>query len=248
MANKQSASNQFVRALLTLIGENRDLDVLGLIPSQLQGKKIRVALLEEFKNSCAYCGTSISMESSDIDHLIPMNKSSVGLHMYGNLVPSCKPCNAAKHSKSLEEFLAQHPHRVSVSTIEKLRERASVYGADLDTNALRDFANEIYAHISELLEDKKAQALMLLPKPNAKVEAKAIEFKGKADYDFSDIAKTFPLGALVRAAKDGKTGVVVDYSLEGDKGKRKPYIRFKETPDSKAITRSPNQLDVIRLR
>ena len=64
----------------------------------------------------------------------------------------------------------------------------------------------------------------------------------KLDYDFSDISALFPIGSRVVATKDGKTGKVVDYSLEGEKGKRKPYVKFLVTGSKKPITRSPNQI------
>jgi hypothetical protein len=64
----------------------------------------------------------------------------------------------------------------------------------------------------------------------------------KLDYDFSDISTLFPIGSKVVANKDGKIGKVVDYSLEGEKGKRKPYVKFLVAGTKKPITRSPNQL------
>jgi hypothetical protein len=248
MANKQSASNQFVRALLTLVGEHRDLIVLGIIPSHLQGKKIKATLLAEFDNTCAYCDARIEVATCDIDHVVPMNKASLGLHMMGNLVPSCKPCNAAKHSKSLDEFAVAHPELVTSQRVATLTERAKSLGADLDTQALREFVESSYSSIGELIETKKADALRLLPQPSKAVKARSLEFITKAEFDFSEIANAFPLGAIVRATMDGKSGVVVDYSLQGPKGKRTPYVTFQESPDSPGIRRSPNHLEVIRLR
>jgi hypothetical protein len=245
MANKQSASNQVVRALLTIIGQQRDLDVLGLAPSSLQGKKIRAALIEEFENRCAYCDVKLVASNSDIDHLVPMNKSSVGLHMYGNLVPSCKPCNRDKHSSSVEEFATKFPGRVSALNLKKLTSRARDFGADLDTQPLRDFAEDLYASIAVLLEQKKREALRILPSPRKPSTAVLNTVQRKADYDFSDIAQQFPLGSVVSAKKDGASGIVYDYSLEGAIGKRMPYVRFETLDGSRKLTRSPNQLTVI---
>ena len=39
------------------------------------------------------------------DHLVPMNKECLGLHAWGNIVPSCKPCNDVKHFKNWEVYL-----------------------------------------------------------------------------------------------------------------------------------------------
>ena len=40
-----------------------------------------------------------------MEHEIPINKSMIGEHKLGNLVPSCKECNDKKHHKSYEDFL-----------------------------------------------------------------------------------------------------------------------------------------------
>ncbi len=245
MANKQSAANQVVRALLTLIGERRDFDVLGILPSHLQGKKIRQRLLEEFDNKCAYCGTAISTTNSDIDHITPMNKAAVGLHMLGNLVPTCKPCNAFKHSSNLMEFADKHPERLSPNTVAKLTARAVEYGANLNTEPLRRLVAELYLSIGELVEAKQHEAARILPNPTVKVRDMARKVQSKAEYDFSIVARQFPLGSLVRAIKDGLVGVVVDYSLEGAQGKKMPYVRFHVADRPRPITRSPNQLELI---
>ena len=248
MANKQSAANSMTRTLLTLIGEQRDFQALGLTPGQLQGKKIRKSLMEEFNNACAYCGTSLTDATMEMDHVIPMNKASVGLHMYGNLVPSCRPCNTAKHFSSLEQFAASHPDRVSGASIARIQDRAIRHGADLDTQPLREFIETFYASMAPLIEEKKAQALALLPGPTQVVQETRLAIQKKSEYDFTEFAKLFPLGSIVRAKLDGKEGVVVDYALEGDPGKRKPYVRFLYEPTGKKITRSPKQLEIVSVR
>lgn len=248
MANKQSASNQFVRTVLTLVGESRDLEVLGLAPGQLRGAKLRLSLLAEFKNKCAYCQSPITAATSDIDHVVPMNKASLGLHMYGNLVPTCKPCNSDKHSDSLDEFISKHPGRVSVKVSASLKQRAKKYGSDLDTKPLRDFVENLYSSVSDLVEQKRAAGIGLLPKPTVQAKATAIEVQKKSGFDFSEIAKDFPLGAQVEAKKDGLIGVVVDYALEGVKGKRKPYVRFHVDGRKRPVTRSSNQIHLYSRR
>lgn len=40
-----------------------------------------------------------------LDHLIPMNKESLGLHAWGNGVPCCPSCNKGKHYKKWETYL-----------------------------------------------------------------------------------------------------------------------------------------------
>jgi hypothetical protein len=241
MANKQSASQQVIRALLTLIGERRDAAVLGMAPGQLRGKKLRTALIEEFKGKCAYCGIEIK-DKEDIDHMVPVNKSSVGLHMYGNLVLACRPCNSAKHGASLQEFLTKYDVPNGIAVKKRLEARAAKYGANLDTGTIKGIAEKLYKEVSELVEKRVQEAIKLLPQPSSATKSAAVALQSKMDYDFSDIKALYPIGSKVVALKDGKSGKVVGYSLEGIKGKRKPYVKFLVAGEKKPITRSPNQL------
>ena len=43
-----------------------------------------------------------------MEHAIPINKEKLGEHRIGNLVPSCKACNASKANKDYREFLADN--------------------------------------------------------------------------------------------------------------------------------------------
>lgn len=46
-----------------------------------------------------------------MDHVVPINKQALGEHRLGNLVPSCRACNARKAERDFREFLADHPVR-----------------------------------------------------------------------------------------------------------------------------------------
>jgi 5-methylcytosine-specific restriction endonuclease McrA len=46
---------------------------------------------------CQYCGAS----AENIDHVIPRSKG--GLHAWDNVVASCRPCNARKRDRLLED-------------------------------------------------------------------------------------------------------------------------------------------------
>jgi 5-methylcytosine-specific restriction endonuclease McrA len=58
---------------------------------------------EYFDHRCAYCGAKT--EQLVMEHAIPINKTKMGEHKLGNLVPSCHRCNQKKGSKSYDEFL-----------------------------------------------------------------------------------------------------------------------------------------------
>ncbi len=55
-----------------------------------------------FNNSCAYCG---SIEKLVMEHAVPINKTMLGEHRLGNIVPSCNKCNHEKSSQSYKQFL-----------------------------------------------------------------------------------------------------------------------------------------------
>jgi len=57
---------------------------------------------EFFNNECAYCG---SKEQLIMEHAIPINKTMLGEHRLGNIVPSCNKCNKEKASQSYDTFL-----------------------------------------------------------------------------------------------------------------------------------------------
>jgi 5-methylcytosine-specific restriction endonuclease McrA len=56
---------------------------------------------KSFSGKCVYCGK----KGDIIDHAIPINRDKLGEHLLGNLVPSCKACNASKNGKDYREFL-----------------------------------------------------------------------------------------------------------------------------------------------
>ena len=49
-----------------------------------------------------------------MDHVVPINRQSLGEHRLGNLVPSCKACNANKGDKDFRTFLSMYPDRVAL--------------------------------------------------------------------------------------------------------------------------------------
>ena len=58
--------------------------------------------LEAFNHSCAYCGAPNCV--LDLDHFVSMNHG--GGNVPGNVVPACRPCNAQKATRTVEEFAA----------------------------------------------------------------------------------------------------------------------------------------------
>lgn len=78
-------------------------------------------LLAQFDNACAYCKAPPEVE----DHLVPRNRTSGGLHSWGNVVPSCRRCNGLKRGRLWEQHLASLG--LSPEHADAARERISDY-------------------------------------------------------------------------------------------------------------------------
>src|SRR5690349_2767355 len=86
------------------------------------------------------------------EHLVPMNRESVGLHAWGNVVPACKPCNDLKAGNSwqshprlnadrrqlIEGYITEFDYRSDVAELRVVL--GKLYGlADRQTRALVEF-------------------------------------------------------------------------------------------------------------
>jgi hypothetical protein len=87
--------NRVVRLFLQEAGREYDVN-RGLTPF----RSMTGALKDRFGGTCAYCGAVTALVA---EHLVPMNRVSVGLHAWGNIVPACKPCNDIKAGHPWEE-------------------------------------------------------------------------------------------------------------------------------------------------
>ena len=76
--SKSDISNSAIRIFLQDVGKFYD-QARGYEPF---GPKVaqKDELLEYFQNECCFCGAKINRKSLSQDHLIPMNKTSLGLH------------------------------------------------------------------------------------------------------------------------------------------------------------------------
>lgn len=101
--SKSDISNNTIRIFLQMVGKFYD-QIRGYEEYRSTSKQ-KKEILTYFFNSCCYCGTPLTVESMTEDHLIPINKESLGLHAWGNVVPSCGDCNKRKHYKPWQPFL-----------------------------------------------------------------------------------------------------------------------------------------------
>ena len=101
--SKSDISNSAIRIFLQLVGKFYD-EVRGFekfVPTKSQKKE----LLESFNYQCCYCGRELNVNKFSQDHLIPLNKNDLGLHAWGNVVPSCNSCNNEKQLHEWQEFI-----------------------------------------------------------------------------------------------------------------------------------------------
>ena len=84
------------------------------------------------------------------DHLVPTNKDHLGLHAWGNVVPSCKTCNGEKLHDSWTEFLAKKARGETLSNRTR-RIQSFVEKMQYDPNLnLSDFAGNLYHDVGEV--------------------------------------------------------------------------------------------------
>jgi hypothetical protein len=166
--------------------------------------------------------------------------------MLGNFAATCSSCNAKKGGKSLDQYLVDHSPGESKRIQKLLQERRKKLGADVNVDELKVLAENLYQDVSKYVEMRLAQALAAIPEMAPLPKSTINLVQKKSEFDFSEIAKTHPIGAIIKTKLDGQTGPIVDYSLEGDKGKRKAYVVFLSDQKNKKVTRSVNQVSIVR--
>ncbi len=75
----------------------------------LQGYEIREYLLEKWQRTCVYCGTQGT--PLQVEHVLARAKG--GTDRIANLALACEPCNLAKGTQDVRDFLAHDPSRLA---------------------------------------------------------------------------------------------------------------------------------------
>jgi 5-methylcytosine-specific restriction endonuclease McrA len=103
--SKSDIANSAIRIFLQDVGRFYDTarGFEAFVPKKAQKEE----LLEFFNSKCCFCGIEINIQTLSQDHLIPMNKTHLGLHAWGNVVPCCGPCNNSKQQRAWKDFLVQ---------------------------------------------------------------------------------------------------------------------------------------------
>lgn len=103
-----------------------------------------------FDERCCYCGAALAPSRIAQDHLVPMNKVSLGLHAWGNIVPACQDCNAGKQGKEWHAYLVQRAGVDASERYKRVTEFVAHYRYAPELGDLRDVAEELYAEVGTL--------------------------------------------------------------------------------------------------
>jgi hypothetical protein len=79
-------------------------------------------VMEFFDNCCCYCGGELVPGRIAQDHLVALNQTDLGLHAWGNIVPSCSECNAVKQGRAWHEVVAERAGPAAAERYQRIRE------------------------------------------------------------------------------------------------------------------------------
>ncbi|MEO6887508.1 MAG: RNA-guided endonuclease IscB [Ktedonobacteraceae bacterium] len=89
--------------------ENPEISGVQYQQGDLFGYEVRESLLEKWERTCAYCDAqNVPLE---VEHVHPRAKG--GTNRLSNLTLACMPCNRAKGTQDIREFLAHDPPRLA---------------------------------------------------------------------------------------------------------------------------------------
>jgi hypothetical protein len=103
-----------------------------------------------FDEKCCYCGTELMSGRLAQDHLVPMNKSSLGLHAWGNVVPACQDCNAKKQGREWHAFLVDRAGANASERYQRVTAFTGHYKYKPDAGDLRRVAEELYEEVGSI--------------------------------------------------------------------------------------------------
>jgi hypothetical protein len=101
--SQSDLSNTAIRIFLQHVGSFYDTE-RGYEPFKPTIRQ-KLEVHDFFSGRCAYCGTLLNQDLATLDHLIPLNRTALGLHAWGNVVACCRHCNKQKHYKHWIDYL-----------------------------------------------------------------------------------------------------------------------------------------------
>ena len=104
---------------------------------------------EFFGNRCCYCGIELVGGRTAQDHLVALNQTDLGLHAWGNVVPSCSECNARKQGRPWHEVVAERAGADAADRYQRIREFVQRYRYDPPFD-LRKATADLYAEVGNV--------------------------------------------------------------------------------------------------
>lgn len=140
-------ANTALRIFLQEMGAAYD-EERGRLP--YNGRAHFTEIRDFFDGRCCYCGAEFGPALPAVqDHLVPMNKASLGLHAWGNVVPACQACNAKKQQRDWRDFIIERAG--SMAGERNARVRAFLdhynYGPSFQ---LAEVAEELYEEVGSI--------------------------------------------------------------------------------------------------
>lgn len=105
--------------------QNSEISGIEYQQGTLYQYEVREYLLEKFNRTCVYCGAKNT--PLEVEHIVPRSKG--GSNRVSNLTIACVPCNQAKSSLDVKDFLAEKPSllkQVLTSAKSPLKDAAAV--------------------------------------------------------------------------------------------------------------------------
>ena len=121
---KADISNTAARIFLQEFGAAYD-EMRGL-PRYVKAKHF-VEIRTFFGDRCCYCGVDFVPGQIAQDHLIPLNQTELGLHAWGNIVPSCSTCNALKQGRPWHEVIAERAGSAAAERYKQIKDFVAFY-------------------------------------------------------------------------------------------------------------------------
>jgi hypothetical protein len=140
---RSDIANMAVRIFLQEIGADYDRQ-RDLPPFQDKDFK---TVKEFFGNRCCYCDADFDVAQDAVqDHLEPVNRTDLGLHAWGNVVPACRDCNAKKHGGNWKDFIIHRAGDHAAERHKRVLDFLKKYHYK-PTREIRGVAEELYDEV-----------------------------------------------------------------------------------------------------
>jgi len=105
---------------------------------------------EFFGERCCYCGIPFTQSPAVEDHLVPTNRTDLGLHAWGNIVAACRECNAKKQGGDWRDFIIERAGPDAAERHRRMRDFLKKYDYAPNSADIRDITAELYDEVGEI--------------------------------------------------------------------------------------------------